>query len=72
MAAYRSNNVIILIDHLFSSPVVSTPIVKSLLGVTHRAARMTISNLEKMGILEKMEGFAMPEYFAARAILRMS
>lgn len=70
MANFRSNNVIILIDHLFQSPVVSTPLVKDLLGVTHRAARMTIANLEQIGVLEKMEGHAMPEYFAARAILR--
>lgn len=70
MAKFRSNNVIILIDHLFQSPVVSTPIVKELLGVTHRAARMTIASLEEIGVLEKMEGLSMPEYFAARSILR--
>lgn len=70
MATYRSNNVIILIDHLFVSPVVSTPMVKELLGVTHRAARMTIANLEEIGVLEKVKGPSMPEYFSARAILR--
>lgn len=70
MARFRSNNVIVLIDFLFQSPVVSTPIVKELLGVTHRAARMTIGNLEQIGVLEKMEGFAMPELFVARSILR--
>jgi Fic family protein len=70
MANFRSNNVVMLIDHLFQSPVVSTPMVKDLLGVTHRAARMTIASLEQIGVLEKMEGLAMPEYFAARAILR--
>lgn len=70
IAIFRSNNVIIVIDHLFQSPVVSTPMVKDMLGVTHRAARMTIANLEQIGILEKIEGFSMPEYFAARAILR--
>lgn len=70
IANFRSNNVIIVIDHLFQSPVISTPMVKDILGVTHRAARMTIANLEQIGILEKMEGFSMPEYFAARAILR--
>jgi len=70
MAKFRSNNVIILIDHLFSHPVVSTPMVQSLLGVTHRAARMTIANLEQIGVLHKVEGYAMPEYFAAGEILR--
>jgi len=70
MASFRSNNVLILIDHLFSSPVVSTPAVRNLLGVTYRAARMTIGNLEQIGILEKVEGPSMPEYFAARAILK--
>ncbi|WP_048646034.1 Fic family protein [Nitratireductor soli] len=70
MKEFRSNNVVILIDHLFSSPVVSTPIVMGLLNVTHRAARMTIGNLERIGVLEKMEGFNKPEYFVARPILR--
>lgn len=70
MKEFRSNNVIILIDHLFSSPAVSTPIVQNLLGVTHRAARMTIANLEKIGILEKMDGFSMPEFFVAKGVLR--
>lgn len=70
MSKFRSNNVVIVIDHLFSSPVISTPMVRDLLGVTHRAARMTIANLEEIGVLEKVRGPAMPEYFAARGILR--
>jgi Fic family protein len=70
MASFRSTNVIILIDHLFETPMVSTPAVKSLLGVTHRAARMTIANLEEIGVLRKVEGPTMPEFFAAREILR--
>lgn len=70
MVKFRSNNIIILIDHLFSRPVITTPMVQNLLGVTHRAARMTIANLEQIGVLQKMEGFSMPEYFAARGILR--
>lgn len=70
MSRFRSNNVLILIDHLFAAPIVSTPMVKRLLGVTHRAARLTIANLEEIGVLEKVEGPTMPEYFAARAILR--
>jgi len=70
MKTFRSNNVLAVLDHLFSSPVVSTPMVRDLLGVTHRAARMTIANLEQIGVLEKMDGFSMPEYFVARDILR--
>ncbi len=70
MANFRSNNIIILIDQLFSTPVVTTPMVRSILGVTHRAARMTIANLEEIGVLQKVEGPSMPEYFSARAILR--
>lgn len=70
MATFRSNNPLILIDHLFSFPVITTPMVRNLLGVTHRAARMTIGNLEQIGILERLEGLANPEYFAARGILR--
>jgi Fic family protein len=69
-ATFRSNNPLILIDYLFSSPVITTPMVRDLLGVTHRAARMTIGNLEQIGILERLEGLANPEYFAARGILR--
>lgn len=70
MKSFRSNNVIILIDHLFAAPVVSTPIAMRLLNVTHRAARMTIANLESIGILEKLPGPSVPDYFVARAILR--
>ena len=70
MSKFRSNNVLILIDQLFMTPVVSAPSVRELLGVTHRAARMTIGNLEEIGVLEKVKGPSMPEYFAARAILR--
>lgn len=70
MATFRSNNVLILIDQLFATPVVSTPTVRQLLGVTHRAARMTISSLEEIGVLEKIDGPTMPEYFAARGILK--
>ncbi|MBX3570436.1 MAG: Fic family protein [Rhizobiaceae bacterium] len=72
MASFRSNNILILIDHLFITPVVSAPAVQQLLGVTHRAARMTIGNLEQLGILEKVQHLSMPEYFAARGILRAS
>src|SRR5262245_18301772 len=70
MNRFRSNNILILIDQLFETPVVSAPMVMQLLGVTHRAARMTISNLEELGILEKVSGPAMPQYYAARSILR--
>jgi hypothetical protein len=61
---------VILIDQLFSSPVISTPAVRNLLGVSHRAARMTIASLEQIGVLEKMEGPTMPEFFVARGILK--
>ena len=70
MDAFRSNNVLILIDQLFVAPIVSAPMVQDLLKVTHRAARMTIANLEQIGILEKVPGLSMPEFFAARGILR--
>ena len=69
-AKFRSNNVLALIDQLFVSPVVSTPMVRKFLGVTHRAARMTIASLEEIDVLQKVQGPTMPEYFAARAILR--
>lgn len=69
MASFRSNNVLILIDQLFSTPVVSTPVVRDLLGVTHRAARMTIAKLEQIGVLEKITS-GVPEYFAAKGIIK--
>jgi Fic family protein len=72
MATFRSNNILILIDHLFMTPVVSAPTVQELLGVTHRAARMTIANLEQIEIVERVPGLSMPELFAARGILRAS
>lgn len=67
---FRSNNVLILIDRLFANPAISAPIAQSVLGVTHRAARMTIANLEEIGVLELMPGTTKPEYFVAREILR--
>ncbi len=70
MTNFRSNNVLILIDQLFATPVITTRSVRDLLGVTHRAARMTIASLEEIGVLVKVEGPTMPEYFAARGILK--
>jgi Fic family protein len=69
MNAFRSNNVIKLIDELFKSPVTSTPYVQKLLNVTPRAARMTIGNLENIGILEKVDVGGKTDYFIAREIL---
>jgi Fic family protein len=69
MRKFRSNNVIKLIDELFKSPVTSTPLVQKLLNVTARAARMTIANLETIGVLEKMHRSSKTDYFIARAIL---
>ena len=70
MKAYRSNNVILLINQLFSTPSVTTTSVMDLLGVTRRAARLTIGNLEDLGVLEKIDGPTNPEFFMAREILR--
>lgn len=72
MKKYRSNNVIRIIDEIFNSPVISTPIVERILGVTHRAARMTIGSLEELGILEKMQIGSKTDYFIAREILALS
>jgi Fic family protein len=69
MGKFRSNNVIKLIDEVFKSPVTSTPLVQKLLNVTARAARMTIANLETIGVLEKMQMSGKTDYFIARAIL---
>ena len=70
MAKFRSNNNLQVIDQLFVNPVLTTRIVKDLLGVTRRAARMTIANLEEIGAVEHLTGTNMPEYFISRAILR--
>ena len=72
VSEFRSNNVLVLIDFLFHSPVVTTPIVKDLLSVTHRAARQSIAKLEQIVVLEKMDGSSKPEYFVAHGILRAS
>jgi Fic family protein len=69
---FRSANNLLVINHLFSSPVVTTTIVMNLLGVTRRAARMTIANLEQIGVLKKMEVASTVEYFAADEILRVT
>jgi len=69
---FRSANNLILINHLFVSPVVTTTIVMNLVNVTRRAARMTIGNLEQVGILEKIDLDSAAEYFAAREILRVT
>jgi Fic family protein len=72
MGAFRSNNVIKLIDELFIHPVTSTPNVQRLLGVTARAARMTIGNLESIGVLQQMNVPGRTDYFIAREILDTS
>jgi Fic family protein len=69
---FRSSNNLIVIDQLFSSPIVTTTIVMKLLDVTRRAARLTIANLEQVGILEKLQLPGNVEYFAAREILRVT
>lgn len=71
MERHRSNTILILIDHLFFTPVVTAPQVRDLLKVTHKAARTVIGNLEELGILTRIEGLSKPEYFAARDILRV-
>lgn len=68
----RSNNVLLVIDKLFLNPVVSTTMVMDEIGVTRRTARITIASLEEIGVLEKLSGSKMPEYFMAREILRAS
>lgn len=69
---FRSSNNIVVIDRLFSSPIVTTTIVMKLLDVTRRAARLTIANLEQIGALEKLDLPGNVEYFAAREILRVT
>jgi len=69
IARTRSNHPLILIDELFSNPVISTPIAKGKLDVTSRAARMTIGILEEIGAVKKIKGFSSPEYFVAAEVL---
>jgi len=67
---FRSNNVIVLINQLFSTPVVTTSKVMDILHVTRRSARMSIASLEKIGVLEKVPGPTNPELFIAHEVLR--
>ncbi|MEO1748680.1 MAG: Fic family protein [Pseudomonadota bacterium] len=69
MESTRSNNPLILLDHLFAMPVISAPMATKILNVTHRAARLTIGSLEEAGVVEKLPGLSMPEFFVARGIL---
>lgn len=72
MQISRSHNPLTLIDELFSNPVISAPMARDKLGVTLRAARMSIATLEEAEIVQKIPGFNMPEYFVAREIVRIA
>lgn len=71
MDVSRSNNPLILLDFLFSVPVMTTPTAADILSVTPRAARSSIRTLEDAGALQKLEGTRKPELFVAREILNV-
>ena len=66
--AGRSSNLQKVVDELFRIPVVTTPSVEALLGVTYVAARNVIEKLEKAGILRAIPG-TRPQAWKAPAII---
>jgi len=68
--AGRSANLQKVVDELFRIPVVTTPGVGALLGVTYVAARNVIEKLEKAGILSAIPG-TRPQAWKAPAIINL-
>lgn len=58
-----------LIDDLFEYPVMSVPKAASRLGITHRAANMSIQKLVQAGILEEVTGRPRYRLFTAQAVI---
>lgn len=67
----KSSNPLIIIDHLFESPVISVTEAARILGVTYPAAKGTIDKLIELGVLREMDG-VYPKAFYAPAIIRAS
>ena len=67
----RAENAKILIYHLYSKPVITVNEAVQVLGVTTRAARELINELEKRNILSEITGFRRNRMFSFREYLRL-
>lgn len=66
--AGRSSNLLLIIDHLFRSQLVTIPAIAELLRVTYRSAQLNVESLVKVGILREYRGVSNPKFFIASEI----
>ena len=60
----------VLVDALFESPALTIPRASTLLGVTHRTARLSINKLVEAGVLFEVGERARNKLFLATGVLR--
>lgn len=58
-----------LVDHLFEHPALTAPQAQALLEVSPRAARMNLSKLQDLGIIQEVTGRARNRVFVAHEVL---
>ena len=66
--AGRSQNLVVILDLLFRSQVVTIPRIAEHLGVMYRSAQLNVEALVGAGILHEVDGTSNPKYFIARGI----
>jgi hypothetical protein len=60
-----------LVEHLFSTPIITVPIAQRLLGVAYHSAELSIEKLEGAGILRLAGRSAAGRFYVADEILRV-
>ena len=67
----RAENAKRLINHLYSSPVVSVADAEKILGISNNPARELVAALEALGVLEESTGYKRNRLFVFRRYLRI-
>jgi Fic family protein len=67
-----SARMMMIVDELFISPVISVPQVAARISVTYPAAKMVVDRLVGLGILAEMESTSNPKFFYSWPIVDLS
>lgn len=67
----RAENANSLINHLYSSPIVSVADTEKILGISNNPARELVAALEELGVLEEATGYKRNRLFVFRRYLRI-
>ncbi len=67
-----SARMMMIVDELFISPVISVPQVATRLNTTYPTAKSMVDRLTSLGILSEMESTANPKYFMCWPIVELS